>query len=99
MMVILIHVRDPQFYALPAATRAANGNISVMGFPPIGIMSLSAVVKRAGHECVMFDQAHAETPNEVLLEPVRRQRPALIGRSLPATTSHPYATALPRHRL
>ena len=63
MMVFLIHIRDPQFYALPATTRAKNGNIRIMGFPPIGIMSLSAVLKRAGHECVMFDQANPETPN------------------------------------
>ena len=34
MLVFLIHVRDPQFYALPAKTRAKNGNIRVMGFPP-----------------------------------------------------------------
>lgn len=53
--IFLVHIRDPQFYALPAATRAQNGNIRGMGFPPIGIMSLSAVVKRAGHECVMFE--------------------------------------------
>ena len=51
MLVFLIHVRDPQFYALPAKTRAKNGSIRVMGFPPIGIMSLSSVLKRAGHEC------------------------------------------------
>ncbi|TKB60971.1 MAG: hypothetical protein E8D49_04330 [Nitrospira sp.] len=43
MRVFLIHVRDPQFYALPAKTRAKNGRIRVMGFPPIGIMSLSSV--------------------------------------------------------
>ena len=41
MMVFLVHVRDPQFYALPSRTRAKNGRIRVMGFPPIGIMSLS----------------------------------------------------------
>ena len=46
MRVFLIHVRDPQFYALPAKTRAKNGSIRVMGFPPIGIMSLSSVLKR-----------------------------------------------------
>ena len=28
----LVHVRDPQFYALPATARAANGNVVVMGF-------------------------------------------------------------------
>ena len=48
MRVFLIHVRDPQFYALPAKTRAKNGRIRVMGFPPIGIMSLSSVLKQAG---------------------------------------------------
>ncbi len=47
MRVFLIHIRDPQFYALPAKTRAKNGNIRVMGFPPIGIMSLSAVLTLA----------------------------------------------------
>jgi radical SAM superfamily enzyme YgiQ (UPF0313 family) len=96
MRVFLIHVRDPQFYALPAATRAANGNIRVMGFPPIGIMSLSAVLKRAGHECVMFDQANPEMPNDVIIEEIRRQRPALVGLSFLSTTSYPYAKMLAR---
>ena len=96
MRIFLIHVRDPQFYALPAATRAANGHIRVMGFPPIGIMSLSAVVKRAGHECTMFDQANPETPNDVILEEIRRQRPTLVGLSFLSTTSYPYAKILAR---
>ena len=94
--VFLIHIRDPQFYALPAATRAKNGKIRVMGFPPIGIMSLSAVLKRAGHECVMFDQANPETPNEVIMDEIRRQRPALVGLSFLSTTSYPYAKMLAR---
>jgi len=96
MRVFLIHVRDPQFYALPAKTRAKNGNIRIMGFPPIGIMSLSAVLKRAGHECVMFDQANPETPNEVIIEEIKRQRPALVGLSFLSTTSYPYAKILAR---
>lgn len=96
MRVFLIHVRDPQFYALPAKTRAANGNIRVMGFPPIGIMSLSAVLKREGHECVMFDQANPDTPNDVIIEEVRRQRPTLVGMSFLSTTSYPYAKILAR---
>jgi radical SAM superfamily enzyme YgiQ (UPF0313 family) len=65
-----------------------------MGFPPIGIMSLSAVLKRAGHECVMFDQANPETPNEVIIDQIRHQRPALIGLSFLSTTSYPYAKVL-----
>jgi anaerobic magnesium-protoporphyrin IX monomethyl ester cyclase len=96
MLVFLIHVRDPQFYAIPAATRAANGNIRVMGFPPIGIMSLSAVLKRAGHECAMFDQANPETPNDVVIEEIRRHQPALVGLSFLSTTSYPYARILAR---
>src|SRR5438093_7677026 len=94
MMVFLIHVRDPQFYALPAKTRAKNGNIRVMGFPPIGIMSLSAVLKRAGHECEMLDQANPDTPNEVIMEEVKRQRPDLVGLRFLSTTSYPYAKVL-----
>src|SRR3989337_3928766 len=96
MRAFLIHVRDPQFYALPARARDKNGNIRVMGFPPIGIMSLSAVLKRDGHECAMFDQANPETPNEVIIEEIKRQRPALIGLSFLSTTSYPYAKILAR---
>src|SRR4051794_39538713 len=96
MRIFLIHIRDPQFYALPAATRASNGNIRVMGFPPIGIMSLSAVLKRAGHECVMFDQANPATPNDVILDEIRRGKPALVGLSFLSTTSYPYAKILAR---
>ncbi len=96
MRVFLIHVRDPQFYALPAKTRAKNGNIRVMGFPPIGIMSLSSVVKQAGHECVMFDQANPDTPNDVIIEEIRRCKPDLVGLSFLSTTSYPYAKILGR---
>jgi radical SAM superfamily enzyme YgiQ (UPF0313 family) len=96
LRVFLIHVRDPQFYALPAKTRAKNGNIRVMGFPPIGIMSLSSVLKQAGHECVMFDQANPDTPNDVIIEEIKKQKPALVGLSFLSTTSYPYAKILAR---
>lgn len=96
MRVVLIHVRDPQFYAIPTEARTKSGRLRVMGFPPIGIMSLSAVVKQAGHECVMFDQANPDTPNEVILDEIRRQKPDLIGLSFLSTTSYPYAKILAR---
>ena len=96
MRIFLIHIRDPQFCALPEETRAKNGKIKVIGFPPIGIMSLSAVLKRSGHECVMFDQANPETPNEVIIKEIHRQRPALVGLSFLSTTSYPYAKILAR---
>ena len=97
MLVFLIHVRDPQFYALPAKTRAKNGHIRVMGFPPIGIMSLSAVLKLSGHECMMFDQANPDTPDGAIIEAISRQQPALVGLSFLSTTSYPYAKILARH--
>ena len=96
MFVCLIHVRDPQFYALPAQTHAKHGRVRVMGFPPIGIMTLSAVLKRAGHECVMFDQANPETPNAVIIEEINRYQPDLVGLSFLSTTSYPYAKILAR---
>ncbi|HET6675999.1 MAG TPA: radical SAM protein [Nitrospiraceae bacterium] len=96
MLVFLIHIRDPQFYALPAKTRAKNGRIRVMGFPPIGIMSLSAVLKEAGHECVLFDQANPETPNEAIIHEIQMRQPALVGLSFLSTTSYPYAKMLAR---
>ena len=96
MRVFLVHVRDPQFYAIPSKRRARNGRLQVMGFPPIGIMSLSSVLKRAGHECVMFDQANPETPDERIVEEMARQKPDLVGLSFLSTTSYPYAKILAR---
>lgn len=96
MRVFLIHVRDPQFYALPTGTPDINGKKRIMGFPPIGIMSLSSVVKQAGHECVMFDQANPATPNEVIVGEIQRQQPDLVGLSFLSTTSYPFAKILAR---
>ena len=96
MRVFLIHVRDPQFYALPTGTPDIHGKKRIMGFPPIGIMSLSSVLKQAGHECVMFDQANPDTPNEIIIDEIQRQQPAVVGLSFLSTTSYPYAKILAR---
>jgi anaerobic magnesium-protoporphyrin IX monomethyl ester cyclase len=96
MRVFLVYVRDPQFYAIPERKRGKNGRVRVMGFPPLGIMTLSAVLKRAGHECVMFDQANPDTPNEAIIEEMHRHKPDLIGLSFLSTTSYPYAKILAR---
>lgn len=96
MKVFLVHIRDPQFYAFPVEKLSSREVPQVIGFPPIGIMSLSAVLKEAGHECVMFDQANPNTPNEVILEEIRKQQPQLIGLSFLSTTSFPYAKVLAR---
>ena len=96
MRVVLVHVRDPQFYAIPRRKTSRSGRLQVMGFPPIGIMSLSSVLKRAGHECFIFDQANPATPNEVIVSEIRRIKPHLVGLSFLSTTSYPYAKILAR---
>src|SRR5688572_791446 len=96
MRVVLVHVRDPQFYAIPRRKTPKSGRLQVMGFPPIGIMSLSSVLKRAGHECFIFDQANPATPNDVIVSEIRRIKPHLVGLSFLSTTSYPYAKVLAR---
>src|SRR5258708_33397175 len=95
MLVFLIHIRDPQFYALPATTRAKNGNIRIMGFPPIGIMSLSAVLKRPRRECVMFDQSKPETPNRFLLNEIQKKQTAWVWARFLSTTTYAVADSPP----
>src|SRR5678810_515654 len=97
MKVFLVHVRDPQFYAIPSKRRGKNGRVQVMGFPPIGIMSLSSVLKRAGHECLMFDQANPGTPDDVILREIARFQPDLVGLSFLSTTSSVSYTHLRAH--
>jgi anaerobic magnesium-protoporphyrin IX monomethyl ester cyclase len=38
---------------------------------------------------VMFDQANPETPNDVIIQEIRRQKPDLAGISFLSTTSYP----------
>jgi hypothetical protein len=96
MRVFLVHIRDPQFYALQEGERGPTGNPQVMGFPPIGIMSLSSVLKANGHECVMFDQANPDIPNSKIIEAIKEQKPDFIGLSFLSTTSYPYAKIFAR---
>ncbi|MFH2137278.1 MAG: radical SAM protein [Candidatus Omnitrophota bacterium] len=94
MRVFLINIRDPEFFTVAKGQRAKNGNIQIIGSPPIGIMTLSAVLKRAGHECLMFDQANPETPNKVIIERIQEQNPDIVGLSFLSTTSYSYAKTM-----
>ena len=94
MRVALVHIRDR--FTFPAEERSPRGMPQVIGFPPIGIMCLSSVLKRAGHDCLMFDQANPETPDEVILEEIRRRRPDLVGLSFLSTATYPNARKLAR---
>ena len=96
MRVVLVHIRDPQFYAIPGNVRGENGRLQVMGFPPIGIMSLSSVLKREGHEVRPVRPGQPDTPNEAIVAEVGRWEPDLVGLSFLSTTSYPYAKVLAR---
>ncbi|MDP8263598.1 MAG: radical SAM protein [Candidatus Ancaeobacter aquaticus] len=96
MHVFLIYIRDPQFHTLASEPRAENGKINIIASPPLGIMTLSAVLKQAGHECTMFDQANPETPNKVIIEKIQKEKPDIVGLSFLSTTSYPHAKTLAR---
>lgn len=96
MRVVLIHVRDPEFFSIADSRSRRTGRVRIRGFPPLGVMALSAIVKQAGHDCVVFDQANPGTPTDAILGEIRRQRPDLVGVSLLSTTSYPYAKLLAR---
>ena len=50
----------------------------------------------------MFDRANPETPNDVIIDEIRRQRPALVGVSLLSTalqvSSARFGTRVPTSR-
>ena len=94
--IFLVDVRDPRYSSARPGAARRNGRVRILGFPPLGIMTLSAVLKRAGHEVVLFDLANPATPAEAVVRETRRQRPALVGMSFLSTTSYPYARALAR---
>ena len=96
LRVVLLHVRDPQFYAFLAEKKSNRGYHQIIGFPPIGIMSLSSVLKRAGHECFMFDQANPDTPDDHIMDELATLKPDLVGLSFLSTTTYPYAKILAR---
>jgi radical SAM superfamily enzyme YgiQ (UPF0313 family) len=96
MRLVLVYVRDPQFFTIPDRRRPKTGRIRVMGFPPLGVMTLASVVKAAGHECIVFDQANPETPDPFIADEIVRLRPDLVGISFLSTTAYPYAKMLAR---
>ena len=95
MRIFLIHVRDPQFYALPAKTRAKNGRIRVMGFPPSASCPLVGAQTGRPRVCDVRsgEPRHAERG---IIEEINRQQPALVGLSFLSSTSYPYAKILAR---
>lgn len=105
MKVSLIFIRDKRFFSYPSAkfleTRKkdpypGNRKHYIFGEPPLGIMYLSAVLKKAGHDVTLTDQCHPEYSDESFLELLTRERPELVGISFLSNMCYPAARSLSR---
>jgi radical SAM superfamily enzyme YgiQ (UPF0313 family) len=92
MKVFLIYVRDEDFYnTLPqkTATSASDNKISVMAFPPLGIQTLAPVIRKHGHDVIMFDTCHPRMGEAQIAQATIEERPDVIALSFLSTTSYP----------
>ena len=105
MQVALVFVRDRRFYATPSGRFIARRRREpypggrphyVLGEPPLGIMYLSAVLKRAGHEVTLTDQCHPEYNDDDYVAALQREQPDLVGLSFLSNMCYPAARALSR---
>jgi len=101
--VSLIFIRDKRFYSRPSAKfmrkrkrhpYPGGKKHYVLAAPPLGIMYLSAVLKRAGHGVTLTDQCHPEYSTERYLESLRQQRPGMVGISFLSNMCYPSARDL-----
>jgi radical SAM superfamily enzyme YgiQ (UPF0313 family) len=67
-----------------------------MGFPPLGILMLSAVLKRAGHQVQLFDTGHPKHQPADIVQHCVDAKPDLVGLSFLSTTVYHDMRALAR---
>lgn len=92
MKVFLVYVRDEDFYnTLPekSAGGTPSSKIRVMAFPPLGIQTLAPVIRKHGHDVVMFDTCHPQMREEQIARAVVEEKPDVIALSFLSTTSYP----------
>ena len=105
MRVSLIFIRDERFFSRPSskflqmrAKKPYSGNKEhyVLADPPLGIMYLSSVLKKHGHEVSLYDQAHPLYSDEQFIESLREEKPEMVGISLLSNSSYPTAVQVSR---
>ena len=103
MKVSLIFIRDSRFFSRPSDKfmrrrekhpYPGGRKHYVLAAPPLGIMYLSAVLKRAGHQVSMTDQCHPEYTADRFLASLKEERPDMVGISFLSNMSYPSARAL-----
>ena len=65
-----------------------------MGFPPLGILMLTSVLKRAGHTVHLYDTAHPSHQEADIVRAVEAHRPDLVGLSFLSTCAYPQTKSL-----
>lgn len=91
MKLFLIYIRDSDYYnILPEKLRKKlnNDRIEIMAFPPLGIQTLSPVIRSHGHEVEMFDTCHPQMQEEHIEQAVIDDKPDIIALSFLSTTSY-----------
>jgi anaerobic magnesium-protoporphyrin IX monomethyl ester cyclase len=100
MKVLLIYVRDEDFYQLLPAelggSKAGDARVKVMAFPPIGIETLAPVMREHGHDVRMFDTCHPRMKEPDIAEAIREERPDVVALSFLSTTSYPATKSMAR---
>lgn len=95
MNVFMVYVRDENFYQLLPKelnrSQSDDGRIKVMAFPPLGIQTLTPVLRQRGHRVRMFDTCHTEMKTEHIAEALEEERPDVIALSFLSTTTYPAA--------
>jgi radical SAM superfamily enzyme YgiQ (UPF0313 family) len=96
--VFLAYIQDEDFYQLLpeelGGSRAADGRLRVMGFPPLGIQTLAPVLRQHGHQVRLFDTCHPEMTGEWIAEAAAAERPDVLALSFLSTTTYPALKAV-----
>ena len=91
MKVFLVYVRDEDFYhILPERLNKDkdNGKLKVMAFPPLGIQTLAPVLRKHGHDVVMYDTCHPEMKQDDIAKAMSSEKPDVVALSFLSTTSY-----------
>jgi radical SAM superfamily enzyme YgiQ (UPF0313 family) len=97
LKIALVYVRDMNFCRIvPERLKPPGDTPWLMGFPPLGILMLSAVLKRAGHQVELFDTGHPRHRPEDIVRYCETAQPDLVGLSFLSTTVYHDMRALAR---
>ena len=100
MKTFLIYVGDDNFCRVVPAeldrSKADDGRVKVMAFPPLGIQTLAPILRQRGHQVRLFDTCHPRMKAEDIARAVGEERPDVIALSFLSTTTYPAVKRMAR---